>query len=653
MKMYYGDKREAVVNIMWELVRRGWNTYGYREDQSDMMTDYYSPAYWEGIAEKDGYILLIDVHGTGCSGKQVTEQGYNIDHSKIRKLEALRDDAAASEGEKRNCQAQIDRMYQKAEQSKVIKEQFPTFSHGNPRRSNWHIEKDGIILDKGNGAFKCYVSNSHTKENKQELTKRINAFCDRVEKSMKDNTQLVKKMVTEAITKTVPVEVEKTQVTESEFVNGLTFIMKVDYTHGNYKGSKHELVRVFEDGTWGYFAKHGRRGKPSKSSANQWLVTFKRLNELLQKGHIAIVEMQEVTETIEKEIFVKTARTVKDNVRSEEEILTINEGTQAEQQTDAKENTHNSLNEKSLDVSFKLNQEMNGIEVYFSEKPSGEVIETLKLNGFRWSKRGFWYTKQTDERLELVKSLTGTNDSEETETSITESISYPEIDIDDIEQYVVSETLQKREHDSNWIFRQKEYDRTKEIQELFQHYNSKVKEVLQDATNERIAYYLKKALQSFKKNYFSNYIKRLENRANNPNWAVTGRANRSVRKVEKANNRYDNLMRESIEIEDKFKKSLRRAKNDIMREEKEKARRQLENTTNNIEFKVETKELDIYGHKKKFRVYTYMDYLIVKVWGCFRIFKNGQEVGELKTTDTLETAKKYVSMLIHQERKVV
>ena len=41
----------------------GWKVYGYTPDESDMMVDYWSPAYWSGVAEKNGYILCVGVYG--------------------------------------------------------------------------------------------------------------------------------------------------------------------------------------------------------------------------------------------------------------------------------------------------------------------------------------------------------------------------------------------------------------------------------------------------------------------------------------------------------------------------------------------------------------------------------------------------------------
>lgn len=66
------------------------------------MTDYFDPASWDGIAEKDGYIILIDIckYDLGKSGKKVTKKSYTIDHAKIAKLQATINDSAASENEK-------------------------------------------------------------------------------------------------------------------------------------------------------------------------------------------------------------------------------------------------------------------------------------------------------------------------------------------------------------------------------------------------------------------------------------------------------------------------------------------------------------------------------------------------------------------------
>ena len=52
----YYEFKDAKVAIAMELVKRGWKLYGFHEDESDWMTDYWSPAWWEGIATKDGHL---------------------------------------------------------------------------------------------------------------------------------------------------------------------------------------------------------------------------------------------------------------------------------------------------------------------------------------------------------------------------------------------------------------------------------------------------------------------------------------------------------------------------------------------------------------------------------------------------------------------
>ena len=55
---------------------------------------------------------------------------------------------------------------------------------------------------------------------------------------------------------------------------------------------------------------------------------------------------------------------------------------------------------------FTLNEEHNGIEIKFNEKPSTEVRAQLKALKFRWHQtKGLWYAKQSEQTLALAKSL--------------------------------------------------------------------------------------------------------------------------------------------------------------------------------------------------------------------------------------------------------
>lgn len=56
---------------------------------------------------------------------------------------------------------------------------------------------------------------------------------------------------------------------------------------------------------------------------------------------------------------------------------------------------------------LKINEELNGIELYFDNKPGNETLTHLKSNGFRYS--GFkkcWWSKRTNESLRVAKDIT-------------------------------------------------------------------------------------------------------------------------------------------------------------------------------------------------------------------------------------------------------
>jgi hypothetical protein len=392
------------------------------------------------------------------------------------------------------------------------------------------------------------------------------------------------------------------------------------------------------------------------------------------------------------------------------------------------DNIHNSDQVQTLQISYKINHEKNGIELYFSDKPNEAIREQLKRMGFKWSKRGFWYAKKTDERLQFVLSLlsdsynselteeqrktlekrlqkenvkplrlfkskntfnvlleclnTNLNDPQPfyflirsngeeigkgydsdilndyeliytyTHNSDQENKpNYPDINIYDIESYVIDKKLSEAENAGHWIFRTKEREHTKEIQNFFASYNNKVIELLEQTDNERIKYYLKKSLQSFKKRYFENYVKRLRNKANNPSWVVTGRGGLNVRKYNKALNQYDRLMQESIEITKQMDRTIERAKDEIRRDKEQRIKETVKSVKNDLTFTTVTKEIEYMGLKERKRIYVYGNYWTAKLWGSYKVFKDNQELYALKTTQGLEDAKRYIAYLVQQEKQ--
>jgi hypothetical protein len=60
---------------------------------------------------------------------------------------------------------------------------------------------------------------------------------------------------------------------------------------------------------------------------------------------------------------------------------------------------------------LKINEELNGIELYFTGKPDAQTRNTMKSNGFRFSApKVCWYARQSDKALQLATSLTTNNE---------------------------------------------------------------------------------------------------------------------------------------------------------------------------------------------------------------------------------------------------
>lgn len=59
-----------------------------------------------------------------------------------------------------------------------------------------------------------------------------------------------------------------------------------------------------------------------------------------------------------------------------------------------------------MNATITLNQEHNGIEIKFPEKPNRATLDTLKSLGFRWHRqKALWYAKNTTERMEQIENL--------------------------------------------------------------------------------------------------------------------------------------------------------------------------------------------------------------------------------------------------------
>ncbi|NFF77672.1 hypothetical protein FCV38_11935 [Clostridium sporogenes] len=724
MSNYY-DMREAKVNIANELRNRGWEILDYKEDESDAMTDYYSPANWGGIAKKNGFILCVD---TPYSAKSMPIEKYNYgsclsqtDLNKIEKLKALTQERGATEGEESNAKLLIEKIKNNKSNAPEVEIIGYTTAHmANPGRCKWHIEKDGSIYDKGTGitkyrdlpdSWKFDINTMQFKESynkwngkKRELpeeTKKIindfkklilrwerivncmNGMGDGTEETEKGAQEQQQNEKMEKVIKKVTKKVWKMiEIKRDSFKVGDYITLAY---HGHYWKITEECMKT---GTWKgvkdtrkafiyEIVGSASRGYKDLKNPKGYYDFEYRMVKSLEEGKIKIFELKEVEEVQEVEKWIRV-KTQKKNTYKKENTNTITE--KETQQQNSKEESIKDVKqeEKQINVSVKFNEEKNGIELHFTGKPSQEIREQIKSNGFKWSKfQKIWYAKNSEERKEFLKSIgfikSENNNSEPiTVSSVEENlkeIEYPTIDIDDIDSYKVSEELSKRENSIS-MFRSKDTNHTEELQKTLQSANDNVIELIKmEGCTPYIEYKAKTILQSFKKNYTNAYISVLEHRANNPSWAVTGRGGLNVRRYNKKQEHLTNKMKYQSELIHKFDSKIEQFENKIINNQNQKLKIELENNLNSIEqipkfkrVKVEINgdamandnvfDLNNASYTLEKTGHQLEKYTIIKNYGCFVVYNSkGLEVWHTKTNENLDVAKKYVLYLLSQEQE--
>jgi hypothetical protein len=491
MSYDYYDFRKAKVRIADELRKRDWKIYGYHEDQSDSMSDYYSPAYWDGIATKNGFVLCVDIYSTSDSGRAITRYNKTLamtqdDREKITKLEAMTIQNGCTTSEEDNAKQLIEKIKAKTPNNVDPYEiigYYPTFQNHPSKNCKWHIEKDGGIFDKGTGIGKyCSLPSSYEYDiNKMEYTERykqvwtdtdeygsrimsdrvmseegiklisdFKSFILKVEriatmgnscgdgtKETEQQAEKQNKPLEKVIIKKTKKEIKPVEITRDNFQVGdlVSFnyhsgywIITADYMRsGTWKqldGSKiTEERRAFS------YKGLGKKYTEVKNTKSYYQYETQLL-EQLKEGKVKIYELQEVETVEEIEKYVdpnKKTRTQKANNATEttpqattsdetkQEVNIINEVSETAETTFKPLETNNN-------ITITINNELNGIEVSFKNKPSQNVLDELKNNGFRWHfKKFLWYAKQTADRLAFVQALKPDNEITGTDQAVKQS----------------------------------------------------------------------------------------------------------------------------------------------------------------------------------------------------------------------------------------
>lgn len=374
MSNYY-TKQDAKVRIAHELMKMGWSVEGYRADESDSMTDYYSPAHWYGIATKNGYVLVVD-NDYVAEAKEITKLNPkgNLsfeDREKITKLEQMTVARGCTAGEEQNAKLLIENIKSKVTDHAQYEVVGYTTAHiGNPKGSIWHIEKDGKIYDKGNALTKfADVPESYEFDiNKMEYTERYKFTHEyewvdgerntiRVERKLPDETRKIindfkslilrfervvngmnscgdgtKETEQAAQEQQVKAGYEKVIVTETkeeikvneiekplEIKDGMYFILKTSFNHGCSKGTVYKINSVRENPyNHKFYIDANRMNRKltkvltgNATTANSFDVELSRLINWIDKGSIAIVELVTVNTPYDVEKWVKIDKSKK------------------------------------------------------------------------------------------------------------------------------------------------------------------------------------------------------------------------------------------------------------------------------------------------------------------------------------------------------
>lgn len=365
----YWEYRDVKVLIAERLMTMdGWKVYDYYEDNSDPMTDYFDPAYWGGVAEKNGYVLCVDVYGASEPQeiRQYNHDGMAINisiQSKIEKLKQMTVERGASEQEEESAKKMIENLIKKAheqsgtEQYTVIGMKPGHMAH--PPRMNWHIEKDGVYVAKGNGLLKFanlniyfrsphYMSNlaDYRKLSKEEYKEkfmleyrdsykpeRINAIfeyhytalskqaklCQQFDALINkfdttcggligsgDNYIYEEKTVTKYKNEMKPFETKTGSLKE-----GQCFMLKTNFNYGHNKGQVFRIHETEYNGRKMYHAyklnrKYTKECTGKANASNSWTTFNEKFFNWIEKGSISWCEIREVQTPYEIKKVVKT-----------------------------------------------------------------------------------------------------------------------------------------------------------------------------------------------------------------------------------------------------------------------------------------------------------------------------------------------------------
>jgi len=411
-----------------------------------------------------------------------------------------------------------------------------------------------------------------------------------------------------------------------KFPNGIKF-----GTFGEkYIGNRTIWLVKFRENKTIYIKELGKKGQ-TISSGNEYSCTIGLTQEIIK-----VCEVLNKIETKKGDIIKESKPVEVIEIVAEPETKETSAVESIQEITI--ESTEQTINNE-IGCEVKFNTEKNGIELYFNDKPSEEIRNQLKANGYRWAKfNKCWYTKDSEQAKQFLQSIgllnnEGQQENNTINTTELKEVEPIEINIDNInaENFLISKEISKRENDGHWVMRTKERDHQQEILNYLNNYQNKFIIELDKLEDNSIKNKYKSWLNSYKKRYYENYYKLLRNNADNPSWMTTGRDGRNARKDAKMNSRHDNLMRELIALESEYKSKLGDIKGKIIKEKDKKFIDAVLSNKKEYEYKRIKKQVNvsISNGNNYFQgsnlvektayitIVNAQDYYILNIWGTF------------------------------------
>ncbi len=514
MSTYY-DYREVKVMIARKLMSmEGWKVYGYYEDKSDSMTDYWSPAHWDGIAEKNGYILCVNVYGA-AEAQEIREYNhttFTYDKSikeKIKKLEAMTVERGASEQEEESAKIMIKKLQKKAEIANQDQERYIVVDTipghmAHPSKMNWHIEKDEIIIAKGNGILKYssiydYYNYPRYMEDLKEYRKDKEAYAKKhtqdllwheyytEEEKAKSATQCHLENLEEAIRMIDKFEAfinkidttcggllgegdstiyEKVTITkykkelkvvetaQGSIKEGQLFILKDHFNYGRRKGLVYRIHETDYNGQKYYHAyklneKFTKECTGHADKANYWFVSsgeYDALTKWIEKGSIAWCELQEVKIPYEVEKIVK--KTIKTEKKNNSTNTMEAEQTKTDS-IDVDSYTYNVFEDTDTRTGERIY--IVRVEEKLSREEYIQVKEYINSLGGYYSrfKKGFLFKENPAKKLKMNKTEEE-KESEKAYTHETETLDTKNAQKEAI-NYIITEDIHTKTGNKIWV----------------------------------------------------------------------------------------------------------------------------------------------------------------------------------------------------------